>query len=57
MVIVDPSTLKVVKTATFDTGHDVFASSRLTHYINTLPMTSLVFAVVRGEANFFLKGM
>lgn len=54
LIVVDPMTLTVVETEAFHTGHDTSASSKLTQFIKTLPVMSLVFAVVRGEANFFL---
>ncbi|CAB4015539.1 E3 ubiquitin- ligase RNF123, partial [Paramuricea clavata] len=54
VVVFDPITLNVEETESFDTGHYPDASIKLTEYIHSLPLMSMVFIVVRGEANFFL---
>ena len=56
VVVLDPITLNVEETESFDTGHFPDASIKLTEYIQSLPLTSMVFIVVRGEGNFFLTG-
>ena len=56
VVVFDPVTLNVEETESFDTGHYPDASIKLTEYIHSLPLMSMVFIVVRGEANFFLTG-
>ena len=56
VVVLDPVTLNIEETESFDTGHYPDASIKLTEYIKTLPLTSIVFMVVRGEGNFFLTG-
>ena len=56
VVVLDPVTLNVEETESFDTGHFPDASIKLTEYLQSLPLMSMVFVVVRGEGNFFLTG-
>ncbi|XP_028401066.1 uncharacterized protein LOC114524145 [Dendronephthya gigantea] len=55
VVVLDPVTLNVEETESFDTGHFPDASIKLAEYIHSLPLLSIVFIVVRGEGNFFLS--
>lgn len=56
VVVVDPVTLNVEETESFDTGHFPDASIKLAEYIHSLPLMSMLLVVVRGEGNFFLTG-
>lgn len=55
VVVMDLMTFQVTETASFDTGHNKEASEQLIECIDMIPVGSLVFMAVRGEANFFLS--
>jgi hypothetical protein len=57
VVVLHPVSLCVEETESFDTGHFPDAAIKLTEYIYSLPLMSIVFIVVRGEGNFFLTGL
>ena len=56
IVVMDLLTFQVTERASFDTGHDKEASEQLIECIDMIPVGSLVFMAVRGEANYFLSG-
>ena len=56
IVVMDLLTFQVTERASFDTGHDKEASEQLVECIDMIPVGSLVFMAVRGEANYFLSG-
>ena len=56
IVVMDLMTFQVTETASFDTGHDKEASEQLIECIDMIPVGSLVFIAVRGEANYYLSG-
>ncbi|XP_015759661.1 PREDICTED: uncharacterized protein LOC107338925, partial [Acropora digitifera] len=55
IVVMDLLTFQVTERASFDTGHDKEASEQLIECIDMIPVGSLVFIAVRGEANYFLS--
>ena len=56
IVVMDLLTFQVTERASFDTGHDKEASEQLIECIDMIPVGSLVFMAVKGEANYFLSG-
>ncbi|XP_067026328.1 uncharacterized protein [Acropora muricata] len=55
IVVMDLLTFQVTERASFDTGHDKEASEQLIECIDMIPVGSLVFMAVKGEANYFLS--
>ena len=56
IVVMDFMTFQVTEAVSFDTGHDKEASERLIEFIDMIPVGTLVFIAVRGEANYYMTG-
>ena len=56
VVVMDFMTFQVTEAVSFDTGHDKEASERLIEFIDMIPVGTLVFIAVRGEANYYMTG-
>lgn len=56
IVVMDFMTFQVTEAVSFDTGHDKEASERLIECIDMIPVGTLVFLAVRGEANYYMTG-
>ena len=56
IVVMDFMTFQVTEAVSFDTGHDKEASERLIECIDMIPVGTLVFIAVRGEANYYMSG-
>lgn len=56
IVVMDFMTFQVTEAVSFDTGHDKEASEQLVECIDMIPVGSLVFIAVRGEANYYMTG-
>lgn len=54
IVVMDFMTFQVTEAVSFDTGHDKEASERLIEFIDMIPVGTLVFIAVRGEANYYM---
>lgn len=56
VVVMDFMTFQVTEAVSFDTGHDKEASERLIECIDMIPVGTLVFIAVRGEATYYMTG-
>ena len=56
IVVMDFMTFQVTEAAAFDTGHDKEASEQLVEFVDMIPVGTLVFIAVRGEANYYMTG-
>ena len=56
IVVMDFMTFQVTEAVSFDTGHDKEASEQLVECIGMIPVGTLVFIAVRGEANYYMTG-
>ncbi|KAL9951460.1 hypothetical protein ACROYT_G044123 [Oculina patagonica] len=55
IVVMDFMTFQVTEAVSFDTGHDKEASEQLVECIDMIPVGTLVFIAVRGEANYYMS--
>ena len=56
VVVMDFVTFQVTEAVSFDTGHDKEASEQLIECIDMIPVGTLVFIAVRGEATYYMSG-
>ena len=56
IVVMDFTTFNVTEAAAFDTGHDKEASDHFVEFVDMIPIGTLVFIAVRGEADYYMTG-